>query len=106
MLYVSDQGTHALSESGIEMAAMIRDALPNSNSSPDRRHHIMHGLLIEEITMPRLLAMVRIDVIVLDSASKTHDTRVQMLTGERFDIIETISAMASGKASAARGAEL
>ena len=105
MLYVSDQGTHALSESGIEMAAMIRDALPNSNSSPDRRHHIMHGLLIEEITMPRLLAMVRIDVIVLDSASKTH-TRVQMLTGERFDIIETISAMASGTASAARGAEL
>jgi hypothetical protein len=104
MLCASDQGMHALSESGIEMAAMLKDALPNS--SLDRRDHIMHGLLIEETTVPRLLAMARIDAIVLDSAIKTDDTCVQMLTGEWFDIIETSSAMASGTASAARGAEL
>ena len=97
---VVPEGTNALSESGKELAAVLKNAL--AHSSPDRRDHIINGLLIEELTVPRLLAMAKLNIVVLDSALKTDNMRVQMLTGERFAIIETICAMASGTASAAR----
>ena len=88
------------SEKGRELKAVITHALPNATA--DRCDLIVMGMLIEELTVPRLVGMARMSygLHVLDGALRENNMRLQLLTGERMAIVQAVANIATQTAGA------
>jgi len=88
------------SEKGRELKAVITHALPDATA--DRCDLIVMGMLIEELTVPRLVGMARMSfgLHVLDGALRENNMRLQLLTGERMAIMQAVANIATQTAGA------
>jgi hypothetical protein len=92
-----DEGPDKTSSSDIsgtkvlELEALITQALPDA--SADRCKNLVMGMLIEELTLPILVAMANrpLGLHMVDGALREKNMRVQLLTGERMAIVEAIA---------------
>ena len=59
-----------------------------------RRDNIVMGLLIEDMTVVRMIATVRRNILLLDGALSENNMRLQLRTGERLAIVDAVAALA------------
>ena len=80
---------------GLELKALITRALPDA--SADRCKNLVMGMLIEELTLPILVAMASrpLGLHMVDGALREKNMRMQLLTGERMAIVEAIANIAA-----------
>ena len=80
---------------GRELKALITRALPVA--SEDRCDSLVMGMLIEELTVPILVALAKrpLGLHMLDGVLRENNMRMQLLTGERMAIVEAIADMAA-----------
>ena len=78
-----------------ELKALITQALPDA--SADRCENLVMGMLIEELTVPILVAMASrpLGLHMIDVALRENNMRMQLLTGERMAIVEAVANMAA-----------
>ena len=85
------------SDKAQQLNDLILTALPDATA--ERRQHLVLGMLIEELTVARLVAIASRDLVVLDAALKENNMRLQVMSGERLALVDSIASIAARQGS-------
>ena len=64
------------------------------DSSAARRDDIVMGLLIEDMSVGRMIATAKRNILLLDRALTENNMRLQLRTGERLAIVDAVATLA------------